>query len=627
MAVPARVGWTISAAIFLLVASSVLHADYTGLVPAVLLAGIVVVCAWRPQSGLEIVSAAMPLSWYLMQRRWNGGVSWAEVMACGALAGLSIDAAWRQGRGRVPASVAAPALLFGLIVFSAIVSSLAVKSLTLGPAFRSDLFGELTREYFVDLAGYPGLHAGMLLLEGLLFFTFAARMASEKSTATARIIGAAAVGATLAGSINVARLAQAALRSDKVFTALAHLSRTVRWNVEYGDYNAAGSYFVMALFLAAAAIVSSARHRRAWTVAAIVIATALWLTGSRAAYVAGVLAVATASALQWVRQGRRRFVVAGALAVAALAFVTVIALAAPKRGNQQSSKIAADIRLQMAMVGARMIEAHPVYGIGLGEFYQRSGDFTTFELLTAFPVSMHENAHNNFVQDAAELGLLGGVAFVWLVAAGLVRLAREVVRTRAPAALWTFSAVFAFVITWLAGHPLLIPEPGYVFWIVFGAAVASAAAADDMATPRQPFRPAIAILAAAIAIAMPFHARAVMEDAELEHVGFGWSTHWMLSPDGIRYRAAQGNGTVFVPAGSGLTFSVNPRTDRPVRLEVRLEGRIANVLVLAPGKWNDVAIPARSERPASRFIPLNLRVRDDDQVEIWLTKVRPLDMR
>src|SRR5262249_18486984 len=101
MAALARAAWTISAAIFLLICASVLHADHTGLVPAILLTGVVVVCAWRPAPGLEIVSATIPLSWYLMQQRWNGSVSWAEVLACATLAGLSIDAAWRRQPGRV----------------------------------------------------------------------------------------------------------------------------------------------------------------------------------------------------------------------------------------------------------------------------------------------------------------------------------------------------------------------------------------------------------------------------------------------------------------------------------------------------------------------------------------------
>src|SRR5690349_9511477 len=128
MNVLARVGWGVSAAFFLLITSAVLHADRVGWVPAVPLVLAVAICAWRAASGLEILSAVMPVSWFLMQRAgWNDTVSWAEVFACAAIAGLSIDAA-RSPAGRVPAAIRAPALIFGLVVVFAMITSVAVKS-------------------------------------------------------------------------------------------------------------------------------------------------------------------------------------------------------------------------------------------------------------------------------------------------------------------------------------------------------------------------------------------------------------------------------------------------------------------------------------------------------------------
>jgi O-antigen ligase len=626
MSVLARGGWAISAAFFLLVTSSILHADYVGAVPGTLIVLAVALCVWRPVSGLEILTAVIPVSDYLLSGRWNSAVSWAEVFACAAIAGLSIDAARRPRETRVPLAIGAPALLFGLVVTAAVVASLAGKSLVLGPAFASDLTRHLSHLYFVESAAYPGLHAGMLLLEGILLFAFAARLARAGSGVLTRIAAAATIGATLAGVINVSHLLDAALRGSPLAAELLRLSRTVRWNVEYADFNAAGSYFVMLLCVAGGLIQTPGLRRRGWTLCGIIIATALWLTGSRAAYVAGVLALAAAAAVQWVKpSGRRRFAVAAGLMTAVLAIVAFIALAAPQRGNQHSSRIAADIRLQMAMAGGRMIAAHPMFGIGLGEFHQRSGDFISAELLTLFPVSTHENAHNNFVQVAAELGVPGALTFTWLVGAGLFLAARYAARTRAPLPLLTFAGLAAFVVTWLAGHPLLIPEPAYIFWVLLGAAAGATADATDA---RGGWRRSLVVLASIAIVALaPFHAREVMDDAELEHVGFGLSPKWLLSPDGIRYRAAEGHGVVFVPSHSAFTFSINPRADRPVRLELRLENRVADVIALAPDRWNDVTLPVRADRKAPRFIPMDLRILDGNQIEIWLTKVRPLDAR
>lgn len=623
MAALGRAGWAISAAAFLVVASAVLHADHTGWVPAVLLLFVIAICAWRPVSGLEIVAAVLPVSSFLMQRQWNGTVSWAEVTACAAIGGLSIDAARRPRSGRVPVAAAVPALLFGLVVCTAIVASLSLKSLTLGPAFGADVLTEVTRDYFVDLAEYPGLHAGLLLLEGVLLFVLAARVTSARHSAMLRIAASAAAGAVLAGLINVARLIQAAVRGDTPLAALVTLTRTLRWNVEYGDFNAAGSYFVMALFLALALAISL-HHRRRWTAGAIVIATALWLTGSRAAYIAGILAAAAALAIRWTARERRRGLVAGAVGIALIAGATLVAFASPKRGNQGSSETAIDIRFGMALAGVRMIEARPLFGVGLAEFHQRSGEFVSQKLLTEFPVSLHENAHNNFLQVAAELGLMGGVTFAWLVAAGLFIVTRQARRAvdRDPAPLIVAAAIASFVMTWLAGHPLLIPEAACVFWIVFGAAVGTTAVVDGSTpTHRGPWWIA-AVIAVAIALTTPLRVRAMTDDAELEHVGVGVSM-WQSSPDGIRYRSAEGQATIFVPAALGFEVSINPQSDRPVRVELRLDGRLADIVSLAPHRWNDLRLPARRRPERSRYSPLELRVENGENLEIWITKVQP----
>jgi O-antigen ligase len=623
MAALARAGWTVSAAGFLILCSTLLHTDHTGLIPAALLLFVIVVSAWRPVSGLEIVATAIPLCGYLMTSYWSTTVSWPEIIACGAIAGLSIDAARRPRAGRVPVAVAVPALLFGIAVGSAIVASFAVKSLTLGPSFSAALWQQVTREYFVDIAGFPGLHAGMLLIEGVLLFSLAARRASAKPSTGMRIVRAAAAGATLAGTMNIARLLQAAIRTGAVLSALVRMSHTLRWNLEYGDYNAAGSYFVMALFLATASAIAATRQRYGWALSAVVIAIALWLTGSRGAYVAGVLALGGAVAIRWTARERRRVFVAAGIGIALVAGVALVAVA-PQRGNQGTSGTAMDIRFEMAKAGARMIEARPLFGVGLAEFYQRSGEFVSQKLLAEFPVSLHENAHDNFIQVGAELGLLGLIPFVWLVSAGLFIGARAARRTvaRDAAPLIVVAGLAAFVITWLAGHPLLIPEASYIFWIVFGSAVGSLTSADAAQTSTR-----VRLIAAAAVVLFaamtPLRATADADDAELEHVGIGVSL-WMFSPDGVRCRSAVGHATLYVPTSSAFELSVYPRTDHPVRLEIRLEGRLADIRSLAPERWNDLQMPARNRAGRSHYSPLELRVEQGDQVELLLTKVRPL---
>ncbi len=185
------------------------------------------------------------------------------------------------------------------------------------------------------------------------------------------------------------------------------------------------------------------------------------------------------------------------------------------------------------------------------------------------------------------------------------------------------AGILSFVITWLAGHPLLIPEASSVFWIVFGAAAGAAMPSEPSARRSRSWWIGAAA-AAAIALTTPLRASTVIDDAELEHVGIGVSPFWQFSPDGIRFRSVIGHATIYVPTASAFEFSVYPRTDRAVRLEMRLDGRLADIVSLAPGRWNDLRLPVRHRAERSRYSPLDLRVEDGDRIEIWVTKVRPL---
>jgi hypothetical protein len=271
----------------------------------------------------------------------------------------------------------------------------------------------------------------------------------------------------------------------------------------------------------------------------------------------------------------------------------------------------------MAETGARMIASRPTFGIGLGEFYQRSGEFSSADLIAKFPRAIHENAHNNFLQVAAELGLAGGLAFTWLIVTALVAVARQAARSRTTFSALVAAGLGAFVLTCLGGHPLLIAEPAFVFWCALGAAAGAALPADP---PPRRLTQAAAALALAVALTIPWRVRAMVQDANLEHAGVGVSV-WQTAPDDTRFREAQGHATLFVPAGRAFRVKVRPKTTGPMRLEIKLEGRVADIVILSPDNWNEIFVPARTERASGRYVPLDLRLIDGDQASMWITKV------
>ena len=58
-------------------------------------------------------------------------------------------------------------------------------------------------------------------------------------------------GAVGAGVLNVSRLVTASVATGALWSALPRLVRSTRVNVQFGDVNAAGSYFAMLFCLAA----------------------------------------------------------------------------------------------------------------------------------------------------------------------------------------------------------------------------------------------------------------------------------------------------------------------------------------------------------------------------------------
>ena len=633
MTLLSRAGWLLCAGLFATLLSNVLHVAHAGWPVNLLLAGVAVFACVSPHRTLVGLLAIVPVAGYLASRvvGWNFSLAWAEALVCAALTGFAVDAA-RRG-GRPPTGIAAPALLLGALVLAALAAATNMLAVRFGPAFTELLVSQLTREYFTDMRTFPALHAGMLLLEGTLLAVHGARLAADRPIAVATASAMAAGGALSAG-FTVLHLLQQAWQRPAFLPAVREFVGTGRWNVHYADHNAAGSYYAMALLVAAAlAWRGRGAARYAWVACAGLIAVGLWLTSSRV----GVLAVPAAAVAalllpQLAKGGRAAFVRVAAIAVAACGVLVLIAVMLPQRGIQKGVAAATDVRIGLVQTGLRMIRTHPAFGIGLGEFYQRTAEFSTPDLIEKFPVvATGENAHNNVVQIAAELGIAGGIFFTWFVAAALFAAARQAIAAHDRFLLLVAAGVGAFALTILGGHPLLIPEPSYLFWAMAGVAAGNSpsrtlrrAGAEERDARGGAGRILIAAGLLAIVATVPWRMHALASDANLEHVGINLSPVFHMAPDGTRYKSAPGWATLFVTAGA-FKVNINLRGDRPVQLEVRLDGRVADVASLTPDTWFELKMPARTERATSRFARLDLRLLDAGETVMWITKVQPLN--
>jgi O-antigen ligase len=226
------------------------------------------------------------------------------------------------------------------------------------------------------------------------------------------------VGAAGAAALNVQRVVAAAIRTDEPLSSFARIFGTVRVNIHYADLNAAGSYFALILPVAVALFVARPTRAVGWGLAAALIAAALWLTGARAAIAASVSVLLATSILLALRRSRAFRALPVGLALLGSCAVLLAAPAQIFRGNAREALM---LRAELTRTSMRMFKNDPVFGVGVGGYYYRSGAFMSERLRTYYS---RENAHNQFLQVLAELGLTGFVPFVWTLLAAGVRGAR-----------------------------------------------------------------------------------------------------------------------------------------------------------------------------------------------------------
>jgi len=158
---------------------------------------------------------------------------------------------------------------------------------------------------------------------------------------------------------------------------------------------------------------------------------------------------------------------AAALALVATISVSVFLVTADRsRRSRATPAVAVIVRMEFAEVGVRMAADHPWLGVGPGAFSRHSTQYLSPTLVAQFPAALYgENAHNQIIQIAAELGVIGLVAFVWY----WVRVFGPAVQTLrsgefSPWLAAGTAGLCAFHLSAQLGHPFLTP---YVVFCVF----------------------------------------------------------------------------------------------------------------------------------------------------------------
>jgi hypothetical protein len=210
-----------------------------------------------------------------------------------------------------------------------------------------------------------------------------------------------------------------------------------------------------------------------------------------------------------------------------------------------------------------------------------------------------ENAHNNYLQIAAELGLVGFAAFTAVFAAAVSGLRPSLLMN--PCRLWIAAGLVVYMGTAVAGHPLLVFEASIPFWIVAGALAPPAALEWQGRAPRVAF----AALAAFVVVTFPFRAAASVRALMQAPSAVPWQT------DGeVRYRdVADGDTIVISPPTPYISVPLRlagPGSEATV--DVAVDGRTVNSVVVSNARWTDVRVLfPKSPGYEDRRVTLRLR--------------------
>jgi O-antigen ligase len=251
----------------------------------------------------------------------------------------------------------------------------------------------------------------------------------------------------------------------------------------------------MAFFIALSRVTGHLGSRIAAVAAALIMGFALWLSQSRTALVVVFLiGMFSFAKLAW-RSRRTLYVTATVILLLAGVAIPVLQYL-PSRFFDVT--IPGGIRDRWLFISTTigMLQWQPLFGVGVGQYVRWSGHFAPSDLLER---QGPDNAHNNFAQVAGELGITGLLAFAFVLAISVWM--RKHDRERSPLAAAVMPGVVAFILTWLGGHPLLVPEVTYPFWITL--AIVPGVVAKPNALSWKPVA-ATALIGVILFLSIPF---------------------------------------------------------------------------------------------------------------------------
>ena len=609
----------------------------------VAVAAVALLAAFRPDVALLVLAAVVPFGRVIATVVFHANpVRFTEAVVLGYLVGWL----WARVRRDVPERSESPGLVLGYLFGAVVAASLLVELGVLRywkdywQPFLGQLLAYFARDYLNlgnefrpwtdSLGGLVYAQAAGLFLEGLALMTAARMLCVGTPSFGRRLLRTLAVAAVGTAILSVGMALQVSSAEGRSLLSVLQADRIA---VHVTKVNTAGSSFVLFLpVLIGLAAWSAQSNRRPssfralrWSMAAAgagLLLTALWLSGTRTAMMAGATVAVGASVYAVTRVRQRhttwRLVVAVVAVCSVVAAVLGVGFYVRTAALVAASSTYGSILLRLLMWRAALttVAALPLFGIGIGQFPYRVAAFVPDVVLPTDVGVSRFNAHNQFLEVTAELGLIGGVLFVGMFAAILWRAWKAFRASRDPVLGGAIAGVVAFLITCLAGQPLRYEVAAFPFWMVLGVVLA----AGDTSAPAIPAGRAdasrrlrsrlIVGFLVVLALSIPVRVWQGQDRVNFALADYGFSG-WYHPSYGRPYRLVRDEGTFFTyPHARWLELPIRRDVEagrNRLDVDISLDGRFARRLTLTNDEWQTVEfmIPADAHR---RFRRIDLAV-------------------
>jgi O-antigen ligase len=572
-------------------------------------AAIAAATLWTPGAGLVLTAAVTPAAQLLAAPP----VRAAEMLAWTFLA-VWLLSVWRPlARASLPHAVQIPAVLYGAALGTSwLMLTLGAAAGVASVALPQFLFHAIPGDHLIFSSPEPETWTLLQTTTGVALLLATMAVAAANRRVVQALAWALVISISALAAATLADVASQWSAAGYESWFLLRYVRGERFSLHLADLNAAGSLYVVAAMVAAAATLDRGR-RGAALVALVFIVPALWLTGSRTSFGAGVVGLLTLAAVGERERTRFRRIPA---AIAASLVVIAGASAVDWQSDAQGSIArSAELRAQFMETSGRMFASAPVLGVGIGRYFDRSAEFMPAEVRAIYG---NENAHNYFAQQFAELGVVGGVLFVWLACA-LVATGWRAAQPSAgdAAAVGLFAAVTAYLVTCVSGHPLLVPEAALPWWIAAGAAVVGVEHRPWTWSITQRVLVTAACVLLAFGIAREAVAFVRTTDVPPESGFHGRET----APDGTTFRWMTRHAVMYVPDEPGFLqlrlHAPDLPSPRTLAIETSVAGRVVDRHEVPPGEWVTYDVPSRGSA-AAPFRRVDLRANQFWTQEITL---------